>query len=386
MNPKLHETPSLPAILIGGPPHSGKTTLTDWLSHAVRAQGYPVYVLRASPDGEGSWYADTPEPLRSTLRARAKNRWTAALAEDLAADVTRRSVPLLVDVGGMVSDEVRRIAANCTHAILIAADPAALAPWHALVDAAGLTLLADLHSVLDAPHETIIAERPLRGSIVGLRPNGASDGILRQALVARIGETIGLQRERLAHYHASQIDIDLLLDLERSIYPLTRKAGGRWQPDELAPLLASIPAGEPLALYGSGPAWLSTALALHAAPATCMLFDARRGWIVPPQLTLIDAAVPDGPLGWSVQETAAHSHVQFGIPGSYLDFRAPLSAPRLDPARGVILDGKLPIWLTVALALAYAALPWVAVYQPLLGGAVVVAARSTYSLGDIVVL
>ena len=43
------------AILIGGPPHSGKSVLTYSLTQTLRQQGIDHYVLRACPDGEGDW-------------------------------------------------------------------------------------------------------------------------------------------------------------------------------------------------------------------------------------------------------------------------------------------------------------------------------------------
>ena len=40
-----------PAVMIGGPPHSGKSVLAYSLTQALRARGVAHYVLRAYPDG-----------------------------------------------------------------------------------------------------------------------------------------------------------------------------------------------------------------------------------------------------------------------------------------------------------------------------------------------
>ncbi len=53
-----------PAILVGGPPHSGKSVLTYSLTQALRRRGVDHYVLRAAPDGEGDW-ANSPPSLQS---------------------------------------------------------------------------------------------------------------------------------------------------------------------------------------------------------------------------------------------------------------------------------------------------------------------------------
>ena len=60
----------LPAVLIGGPPHSGKSVLIYSLSQALRARGVAHYALRACPDGEGDFSNETdqaPENYQSRL-------------------------------------------------------------------------------------------------------------------------------------------------------------------------------------------------------------------------------------------------------------------------------------------------------------------------------
>jgi len=42
-----------PALMIGGPPHSGKSVLAYSLTQALRARQIDHYLLRACPDGEG---------------------------------------------------------------------------------------------------------------------------------------------------------------------------------------------------------------------------------------------------------------------------------------------------------------------------------------------
>jgi len=81
--------------------------------------------------------------------------------------------------------------------------------------------------------------------------------------------------------------------------------------------------------------------------------------------------------------------IEFYIPRTYLDYDQALnlSAPTPEPGLGVVLSGKLPHWLYTGLALAYRAAPWVAVYQPQLGCAVVAySAGPAYAVGDCVSL
>src|SRR5436305_1318113 len=53
----LRRTPMvnlLPAILVGGPPHAGKSVLFYRLTQALRARGLDHHAIRACPDGEGN--------------------------------------------------------------------------------------------------------------------------------------------------------------------------------------------------------------------------------------------------------------------------------------------------------------------------------------------
>lgn len=366
-----------PAILIGGPPHSGKSTLTYRLRQALLRRGVSHYALRASPDGEGNWCNEAPRSVVAELRARAKDRWSESLAAYLSRDVANRHLPLLVDAGGVPSPETAMIAAQCTHAILIAADPAALAPWRELVETHGLALLADLRSVLEGPSTIDDDGATLRGAIGGLAPNRSSDGACFDALCERVAQVFAYDAEELYRAHLALTDLDLVLHVEWAIYPLPAHAPGGWRPDELPALIDSLPPAAPLGIYGIGPIWLYAALAAAVHPARCVVFDARHAWVEPPPLRFAEA--PDGErLRWDgVDLHPDHLHLRLSIPRGYLDYRdAPgTPIPHAPADRGVVLDGKLPNWLAAALARAYAGTPWVAVYYPPIHAAVVVHSR-----------
>ncbi len=382
--------PPFPAVFLGGPPHSGKSTLTYRLSQALRRPGVPHYALRASPDGDGDWLNEAPMAQVVQLRMRAKSDWTPAFAERVGRDIERRHLPLLVDAGGRVSPETEHIAAHCTHALLLAADPAALAPWRELVGQQGLALVAELRSVLDGPQSIEQAEPLLRGSISGLSRHRLSDGVCFHALVERLQDLFSFDAERLYRAHLEMTDSDLVINVERAIYPLPARTGAGWDPADLPTLLESLPAGVPLGIYGRGPVWLYAALAASNVPHPCVLFDARLGWVAPPVLH-IGASAGDNLVSWEcIVPHAATTHVRCAIRSGYLEHQAArgLVVPPVAPDRGVVLDGKLPNWLWAALARTYCAVvPWVGVFHPQSGQAVVVwSRRSDVAVGSFWIL
>ena len=120
-----------PAILIGGPPHSGKSVLTYSLTHALRQLGRQHYVIRAAPDGEGDWANEASQKLVRELRY--KGAFTVAFTDFVCQSLHNRHLPLLVDVGGSPTPEQERILDYCTHAILLTPDASARNYWRTLI-------------------------------------------------------------------------------------------------------------------------------------------------------------------------------------------------------------------------------------------------------------
>jgi CRISPR-associated protein Csx3 len=87
-----------PAVMISGPPDSGKSVLTYNLSQALRQQGVQHYVLRATPDGEGDWTHEADQGLIRTILVPQK--WTPDFVEYVCQSLEQRHLPLVVDVGG----------------------------------------------------------------------------------------------------------------------------------------------------------------------------------------------------------------------------------------------------------------------------------------------
>lgn len=370
-----------PAILIGGPPHSGKSTLTYRLTKALRHNNVPHYAMRASPDGEGDWFIESPPEIVSALRTRAKYEWTDEFASSIRHDVANRHYPLLVDIGGKITPQTEPIAAQCTHAVLIAADPHALEPWRTMVNDQSLILLADLHSDLHGQQHIADHGLPLRGAINGLSQHLSSDGVCFDELLKRLMKLFSYTNEKLYRMHLTMTDIETVIDLERAIYPLPAHTDQDWRPDELPVLLDSLPANTELALYGRGPMWVYAAVAGLNNPLPCAIFNASQGWVEPPALVLAEEA-DSARLCWdSIVSHSGYTHVKCSIPGGYLHRKeAPgLPMPKVDCERGVILDGKLPNWLWASLVRVYAdaQVVWVGVFQPQVQGAVVVWSRST---------
>lgn len=135
----------LPAVLIGGPPHSGKSVLAHSLWQALHSRNIAHYLMRAALGGEGNWSQMMDERRMNAIRFKGSwnEHWVNVVCRDLAA----RPMPLLVDVGGKPTPEQLVIFDQCTGAILLTRDDAAADQWRRIVTSRGLPIIADLRSV-----------------------------------------------------------------------------------------------------------------------------------------------------------------------------------------------------------------------------------------------
>jgi CRISPR-associated protein Csx3 len=377
----------LPAILIGGPPHAGKSVLTYSLTQALRKRHIEHYVIRACPDGEGDW---SQEIDRASVRLiRVKGQWRPEFVRSVCYALERRHFPLLVDMGGRPEEWQTGIISNCTHSLLLlrSDDETSSRFWQKLVQENGLLPLARLHSLLYGT-STITSSAPvIEGTLTGLDRQSLAQGPLFDLLVERIEVLFtSYSSEELRQGYLNTAPADLVnLDTLLQIYAPRSE---RWEPQMLPKLLAELPANTPLAVYGRGTNWLYAALVEHGGSQPFYQFDPRLGWVTPPQLRPGTPTIQE--VSVDLRHYAAATVLSARLARNYLDYSEAdqLVFPPLSPERGVILSGKLPLWLLTALVHLYntvVGVAWIACYSPQLQSSVVVTSRvATHAPGDLI--
>ncbi len=382
-------------MFIGGPPHSGKSHLTNLLDYALRERNVEHYLERASPDGEGAWFYTIDQQQAIELRNKARAPWTPMLAEHFAHRIRNRQLGFLVDVGGRITPEVETIARCCTHAVLIAADPDSLVPWRSFVKDVGLELIADLHSDLSGIPDIVSQESVLCGSIHGLCANGTNHGPCFEALVERMVSLFSNHKPTPQTRALRAAQYELVLNLETLLAQLRNHTNldPEWQPEEIVPLLESLPNTQSTSVFGRAPNWLYAALAAHIFPFDFEQFDVRLGWVVPPVLQLVsiphnramllEGADESRELVWKVEPYKKWNTVSFSIPNAHLSYATAhtLTIPDLQDA--ILLDGKLPFWLWTALVRSYATAPAIAIRYPQRGNVVIQSSAGWPAIGTL---
>lgn len=131
-------------IVIGGPPHSGKSVFIEALMQNVDKDN--TFSFSAAPDGEGPWlqrHYDNSD----VVKWRQKGKFTEEFVEDRRKKISEWEGPLMIiDVGGRTSEENSRMIEGATHAIILAGDLSKISEWKEFFEKQSIEVIAKLHS------------------------------------------------------------------------------------------------------------------------------------------------------------------------------------------------------------------------------------------------
>ncbi|GAX41470.1 Csx3 family CRISPR-associated protein [Tolypothrix sp. NIES-4075] len=150
------ETGLCPALMVVGPPDSGKSVLSHALFQALLSDHPDIYLQRAHWDGEGNYVLELSSQTTDEEIEGFKLRNKGALTErffpyhaQAILQLRRQKSLVIVDVGGMVQPEKLPILEACTHYLIISSKPEAVGAWHEFCrDRGNLIPVAVIHSSL----------------------------------------------------------------------------------------------------------------------------------------------------------------------------------------------------------------------------------------------
>jgi CRISPR-associated protein Csx3 len=184
-----------PALMIVGPPDSGKSVLAHGLFHALLAVESNIFLERANWDGEGNYTLELgengdPEAFKARNKGGLTPDFFPYHAEAILK-LRREKLLTIVDVGGMVQPEKQPILEACTHYLIISSKPEAIEPWHQFCgDRGNLTPVAVIHSTLEDV-EIVHQQQPFLEITCGPWVMGQQTKV-PQVLLERIKELLGM--------------------------------------------------------------------------------------------------------------------------------------------------------------------------------------------------
>jgi CRISPR-associated protein Csx3 len=388
----------LPAVLIGGPPHTGKSVLLYNLTQALYERGVRHHILRACPDGEGNYFQEGHPVTVSSLRDNNKRAWSSDFIRKIRYNLEHRCLPFLVDMGGHPRVTELPLFQQCTHAVLLlhADTPGSTQVWQDMVEKAKLTTLAQLFSEQNGISAVTNHDPFLTGNITGLvrRSQAVRQDTVFNELLEIIAELFTRHSQDRESISLAQAPTKTVLNLPDELQAFTTTSIN-WKAEMLAPFLQSVPQHAPLSVHGWGPNWLYAALSAHTELQAFHQFDPKLpfGWIQPPQVTTGEGTSDE--IAVEKRSFANITVLSIAFPLGRIDYLQPkpLAFPSVPPEHGLILDGPLPQWLLTALVRLYqqAGVAWIAPHyaqqnvQEQRKTAIVVYSRTpTHSIGDLI--
>lgn len=171
-------------IVFCGPPHSGKSVFVANLIDKLPTDACTI--IRACPDGEGNWSNNKNQ--NETAIVRKKGKFTQSFIDDACKAIDNQTNKIvLVDAGGLMSNETEQVFKHCDSFIVISNDEEKKLEWLKLGQKLGLNCIGCLDSSLE-DQEEIYARNPyLQGRIVGLeRGKILEDSPVIKAIVSDI--------------------------------------------------------------------------------------------------------------------------------------------------------------------------------------------------------
>jgi len=381
-------------IVIGGPPHSGKSVFIEALTQNLDKDN--TFSFSAAPDGEGPWlqrHYDDPE----VVKFRQKGKFTTEFVADRKKKIRDWDGPLMIiDVGGRTSEENAQMIEGATHAIILAGDLSKVAEWRDFFEENNIEVIAKLHSHYRGNHDVQRDVESEKSHIVSSvhhleRGEPAADretikqvaGLISDMVEGNIAYKKAHEGENANHFEVFIPEVFKDLPNETVERTITTRDGQQKQVQNRQILRSAIPEIYEKALDFDGqPAWLNGPVNSWEAIALAMAFedagssDVRlRGpdGYIPvkklPEAEEIDTkwwAEPqqqgemDGKPIYVVHNTAHASN----NPISPVDLEA-MTIPKLPENAFVIISTQGPNWLKASIASGYKGkVAGIAAFQP----------------------
>jgi CRISPR-associated protein Csx3 len=181
-----------PAVMVVGPPDSGKSILSHALFKALLPTHPDIYLQRAHWDGEGNWVLELDPQLRETLKQPHRGQLTPeffSFHAQAILNLRRQKRLVLVDVGGLVQPEKIPLVEACSHYLVVSRDPGAIEAWHEFCrDRGNLRLVGVIHTQRDPISEIRQYSPHLKLALGGWDPVPPLPGELLETLGALAAE------------------------------------------------------------------------------------------------------------------------------------------------------------------------------------------------------
>lgn len=161
----LNKNPNKIVVVVCGPAHSGKSVFLNQLYKVLPSNR--THLVRGCPDGEGFWSYGKNQ--RNIKLARKKGKFSKEFVDSVINEIENsESDIVLVDVGGIPSEENVRIMSHSDYYVIVSSDREKTWQWQKYVDSfePGLEVPVQERFINEDGKELIIHKKALYKSIM----------------------------------------------------------------------------------------------------------------------------------------------------------------------------------------------------------------------------
>jgi len=360
-NTRMNPKPKALGIIVGGPPHSGKSVFIDKLKNKLRGKGTELFAL--APDGEGSWSQKSNQEAAQFIRKKGgftKEFMDTGIENAQRLMQTQRIV--LIDIGGVRSPENERILkeTGAQHMIVVAReDPqperAGREDWEKFAEDNGLNVLASFDTSLEGEERHGMKVNTLRGRLVGLDRGSKQEHEPINAL-AKLIQTMA---PKVGDKGEEGYTVINPVEVKKAA------SGENWTEEGMKDAIDRVirlikRSDKPILFDGPAANWFIASAVVNGSRFNEInIRDFKvEGTIVKPEVKQLSNEELDPNFEYKTKSLPTHTILTV-TPINYLieDVSKALEEmipPELDKSKGVIISGKLPIVVAAQLALTYA--------------------------------
>lgn len=356
-------------IVFCGPPHSGKSVFIANLIAQLPSDGYTI--IRACPDGEGTWSNNKNQ--KETSIVRKKGKFTQSFIDNACKAIDNQTNKIvLVDVGGVMSKENEQVFQHCDSFVVLSSDEEKKKEWLEFGQKLGLQCIGCLDSSLEGQEEIYSKEPYFSGKIVGLeRGEILNDSPLIKGLVSDIvKKSKYTKRLKTAQELMDCILIDgtelgfelgyekeILMDNGRTIKKIM------WKENAIGPIYKSIKEK----VNSNLPIKIKGIMANFALTAVCKsvqkqgvtdisCYDIRSNQYIPIRnLPKKKGLKQSEGLAYNIIENKENIFMDIDITKeqySFEDYQRCI-LPKIKEEKNLFLSGRMPLWLLASISNSY---------------------------------
>lgn len=329
-------------------------------------------IIRACPDGEGTWSNNKNQ--KETNIVRKKGKFTKSFIDDACQAIDNQTNKIvLIDVGGVMSKENEQVFQHCDKFIVLSSDEKKKKEWLEFGQKLGLECIGCLDSSLKGQEEVYSKTPYLQGRIVGLeRGEILEDSLVIKAIISDIiqkskyGEKIGNTDSEYTGIMIDDTDMGFELGYGKEILtedgiPIKKV---KWQESSLPKvkryIKEKVNRGQSIRINGVRANFVLCAICKEAktkGARDVSTYDIRTKSYIPIRdLPKKKGLKQTEGLSYNIIENKENIFIDIDITKEKysLEDYEQCVLPKIKEAKSLYLSGRMPLWLLASISSSYA--------------------------------